>query len=347
MTLGQKILQLQFGKTQQIEFLDAFFRLIEDGITFKDALTLMRHTSDATSKEVTRGMLRSMREGRSISAGMRDWFSPVIVGAIAAAEKSDDFASLGRQLVQQQRDQKSALGVLFGQIGAPLLYVVMGMALVAYFTLSVFPQFDNVVPAAHWDALPRNTYAFGRAIVGYWYLFVGLPVAVVVGFMFIFARWAGKMRVVADRVWPFSFYRRLSSARVMEALGLMVTAGHDFRTGLRVVQRNATPHQRLYMSRMSRRLREGRSIPMTMDVNFFPENEMMHLRMLAEYHGLNEVMIRTGATMRENVMKGLEKMGMPIRTFCYLLVAGLYISLILSIYTVSGNMQNSITPGAG
>ncbi len=339
MNLLQRITKLQFGKARQLEFLDVFFRLAKDGIAFRDALELMRHTSDSVDKEVVVHLQRTLREGRTVASGMEGWFDPVISSALAAAEQTDDFAEFGAKLVAQQREQSSALGALMSEIGAPLAYIALGLSLSAYFSHSVFPQFDEMVSAERWAPLPRNTYALGQAVLDYWYVALAAVAGGGAFLVFAFVNWTGRLRELLDRVWPFNFYRRMAASGVMESLGLMVSSGHDFRSGLAMVRKNASRYQRMYIVKMIRRLREGRTIPMTLDVNFFPKAEMAHLKMLSEYHGLNQVIVRTGATMRERAVKDITKMGPPIRLLCYAAVAGLYISLILSIYTISSTLQ--------
>lgn len=350
MTLLDHINRLTFGKTEQLNFLDNFFRLIADGIAMRDTLRLMSKTGSSLHKLVAQSMWKALREGRDISGCMRQWFHPVLVAAVGAAEQTDHFAETGRQLVEQQRAQSSTIGVVLGSLGTPFLYVLVGLGLYVFFAQTIFKEFDAMTGSSSWPGIAQFSYGVGLHLSGWWYVYAAGLVLFIIGMMYIFPRWTGQLRQSFDRAWPFTLYRLLCSSRVMEALGMLTVAGHEFRVALTTIQQSASPYERMYLRSMRRRLREGYSLPKTMDVRFFPEGEMQHLKMLAEYHGLREVMVRMGSAMRESALKSILRMAMPIKVVCLLIAAGSYGSLILSVYMMSSTLAGSAdvaTAGVG
>ena len=338
--INQRFLVLQFGISRQLGFLDGVFLLVGDGIAPRDALRLTMNSGSPIDHVVARGMLGKLREGLPISSGMHSLFRHDIAAAVAAAEQSDNFAEAGKKVVEHLREQMQTRQNIASKLLRPVVYLAFAVGLYAMFSTLIWPRFENLAPTDVWHPLARANYEIGLFFAHYWYVILGS--LALLGFVsrHLLITWTGAGRLQMDRVWPLSLYREVVAANSLESLGTLLVAGHDFRTALATVIKYASPYAKLYLSQVSRRLRDGRNIPRALDVGLFTKDDMRRLRILAEFKGLRGAMVRMGVASRQAMLSRLKIMATALSTTGLIIVAASYAALVLSMYLNSSNLQS-------
>ncbi len=339
--LNRRFLLLQFTFSKQLDFLEGLFILMSDGIAARDALRLAVHSGTPMDRTAARSLLRKLSEGRQLSSGMREFFKDDLSQAVAAAEQSTNFAENGKKVVEHMREQMATRQGVVSKLVQPLVYITIAAGLYAMFAISIWPRFEALAPAETWHFLARFNYRTGAFIVNFWPILLIILGTATFTAQYLMKHWTRHGRAAADRIWPLSLYRYLSAAHVMEFLGTMMLAGHDFRTALATVDRHSSPHASMYITRMRRRLRDGRNIPSAIDVGFFASSDIAKLKLLAEFQGLNDCMIRMGTLARQDVLARLKRMATTFNTIGLTIVAGSYGGLVSSLYLNSANLQQS------
>ena len=337
--LNHRFLLLQFTLSKQLDFLDGIFMLMADGIAARDALRLSMHAGTPMDRGAARTLLLRLTEGRQLSSGMRNLFKDDLAHAVAAAEQSANFAENGRKIVTHMREQLATRQGVIGKLVQPAVYIAVAGALYAMFAISIWPRFEVLAPVETWHFLARYNYRIGQFVVTFWPIILLGFGGMVFALQYLMKNWTRYGRQTADRIWPLSLYRYLSAAHMMEFLGTMMLAGHDFRTALATVAQHSSPFATMYISMMRRRLRDGRSIPSAIDVGFFASSDMAKLKLLAEFQGLNECLIRMGALARREVLEKLKRMAATFNTLGLAVVAAAYGGLVSSLYLNSANLQ--------
>ena len=332
----------QFTLSKQLSFLHGLFTLMADGIATRDALRLLMNTGTPIDQYAARAMLLRFREGRGIASGMQQIFQPELVSAITAAEQSDNFAESGLKVVGHVTQQHEAGRGVVAKLSRPFLYLLFSAGLYVLFAAQIWPRFEELVPTEHWHPLARNNYLIGLFVMHWWWLTLALLVLMTILCRLMLRHWRGRGRLVLDRLWPFTLYRQLVGANVLEFVGTMLVAGHDFRTALATVQQRSIPYANLYINVMRRRLRDGRSIPRAMDVGMFSNADISRLKLLAEYKGLRDVMISMGSASRDSVLSRFKLMADTLNVVGMALVALSYAALVGSLYLNSNNLQQMV-----
>lgn len=342
--LNDWFLAKQFGMSRQLDFLDGIFLLIGDGIAPRDALRLSMNSGDPIAKHVARNMLGKLREGLPISSGMYGIFRQEVASAIAAAEQNAEFAEAGKRVIEHLREQTRAGQDIIGKLLRPLFYLAFAIGLYAMFSLLIWPRFENLASTESWHPLARFNYGIGLFFANNWYFIIAGLVAFVLGMRYLLHNWASAGRQRLDNLWPLSMYRELVAANLLEALGTLLVAGHDFRTALATVNKYSSPHVKLYLGQVRRRMRDGRNIPRAMDIGLFAKDDMSRLRMLAEFQGLRGAMVRMGSIARQEVIARLRSTATTLSTLGLGIVAISYAALVLSMYLNSSGLQSQLTP---
>ena len=340
--INRAFIALQFTLPKQLSFLDGLFTLMADGIATRDALRLLMNTGSVIDQYAARAMLLRFREGRGIASGMRKIFQPELASAITAAEQSDNFAESGLKVVEHIKEQYEAGKGVLGKLSRPFLYLLFSGGLYVLFAAQIWPRFEELVATEHWHPLARNNYLIGLFVMHWWWLTLVLLASLAMSLRMALRRWRGRGRLLLDQIWPFTLYRQLVGANILEFVGTMLVAGHDFRTALATVQQRSVPYAHLYVNIMRRRLRDGRSIPRAMDVGIFSEADISRLKLLAEYKGLRDVMISMGNASRDSVLRRFRLMADALNLIGMTLVALSYASLVGSLYLNSNNLQQMV-----
>ncbi len=336
--LNTKFLLLQFTLTKQLDFLEGLFFLMSDGIAARDALRLAMNTGDPLDRGAARIMLEKLHQGLHISSGMRSLFREDLASAVAAAEQSENFAAAGQKVVEHMREQLASRQNVTVQLLRPIAYMAIAAGLYAMFSAQIWPKFEELSPVDSWHELAQINYRVGQFILDYWiFIILGLVLASY-GARLLLRRWVGLGRQQVDRLWPLSLYRGLIAAHVMEFLGTMLVAGHDFRTALATVVQHSTPYSHMYLTKVRRRLRDGYSIPRSLDIGLFTAADMSRLKLLAEFQGLHGAMVKMGASSRQSILTKLKIMAGTLNTFGLILVAAAYAGLVASLYLNSSTM---------
>lgn len=341
-----KFYYMQFNFSRQLNFLDGIFLLIGDGIAPRDALRLTMNAGDPIDTAVARNMLGRLREGFPLSSSMRDLFRHDVAAAVAAAEQSSDFAGAGLKVVRHLREQLETRQGVVGRLLRPLAYFVLAIGLYSMFSAIIWPRYEDFAPIDTWHPLARTSHIFGLFFVNYWYLVVAGLVLLGLTVRYLMINWTGTLRLYLDQLWPLTLYRGIQAANTLESLGTLLVAGHDFRTALAMATKYASPHTKQYLTKVRYRLRDGRNIPRALDVGLLTDNDISRLRLLAEFKGLRDAMVRMGATSRQILMKRLGAMSALLSAMGLAVVAASYAGLVLSMYLNIANMQTQLT-GAG
>lgn len=207
------------------------------GVALHDAIADVREsTESAKLKDILTGVYESVKAGTLFSTALAAYprvFNEVFVGLIAAGEKTGDlsmsFTHLGEHLkwtADLKRKVKKAtrypivlLLVLSGVITALMMFTVPKMI-----EFIISQGFDIPI---HTQALIAVSHAFRD----YWYLILGTPVIIVVGFIAIYRmseRFAYRMDGVTLKL-PLigSVVRKIDMARFTHFFAVMFNSGID------------------------------------------------------------------------------------------------------------------------
>ena len=324
--------QFRMGSTAQLAFVEDMVRLMTDGIPMSQALEFVRDVGNPMSRIIAKAMLRGLDEGSSIADVMQPLFKAETAGAIGAAQQSGDLAETGIAVVKRLKEQHDARQGAFAQLVRPVLYLVFAFALYIGFAIEIWPEFESVGDIEEWPQLALVTYGIGSFLADWWSVILTAAVVLVLSMRTIMRNWTGLGRSTLDRVWPFTLYRGLLAANVLDDMGTLLTAGQDARTALDTLSHGASRYARMYINRMRRNLDEGANLSEMLDVNFIAPRDIARLKMLANYRNLRQTMALTGANARHEILVRVHRVARIFDFVGLALVAGSFAALIGGVY---------------
>lgn len=286
---------LSFGSKKQLAFLEDLYLLINDGIPANRAIEMMSQVTTGITKEVAVSLGKKISEGQPLAEGMKEWFSPNVVEIVRVGEAGGALAQTIKSAINMLSQQGVAMSAVVGQVTYPLIVIVMGCAIVLYLKSGVFEQFKAIKPIALWPDAGRTLLSLGEFIQSYWWTTIVGVVVLVSALRWLFFNYTGELRPVLDKYPPFSLYRKMAAARVLETLGLLVANGVVFKSALKVMQYQANPYVASHLLQMEGLLSRGKSnIADVLDTGLVEESDLMRLRVMAEVKGFEHGLVRMG-----------------------------------------------------
>ena len=278
-TLGFK--HFQFGAKAQLAFLEDLYVLVNDGIPPNRAIDMMTQVTSGISSEVAQSLSQKIAEGQALAEGMREWFSTNIVEIIHVGEEGGALAETMKSAINTLGQSNNAFGAFFTAISYPLLVIIMACSIIIYLNGSVFVQFKLIKPMDLWPSAGRQLVAVAD-IIEYWWWIVVLAI---IGTIFVVKRimtnYIGELRPILDRIPPFSLYRKMAAARLMETLGLLVANGVVFKNAIKVMQFQANPYVANHLVMMEHRLSMGKgNVADVLTTGLIEEKDVLRLKVM-------------------------------------------------------------------
>lgn len=320
---------LQFGNKNQLAFLEDLYLLINDGIPANRAIEMMSQVSTGVNRDVAFSLSQKIAEGQPLADGMSEWFSLNVTEIVRVGESGGALAQTIKSAINMLSQQGVAIGAFVGAVLYPLMVITIACALIIYLNNSVFVQFKMIKPVEQWPEPGQRLLALSAFITHWWWTVIVAIIAVVVLLKQLMQKYTGEFRSTLDRIPPFSFYRRLQAARVLETLGLLVANGVVFKSAIMVMQAQANPYLLYHLSRMEHLLGMGKTnIADVLDTGLIDEADLTRLRVMAEVKGFEHGLIRMGVRGAEQVTTTM-KMIAKLFGGALLIVGGILIIMII------------------
>jgi len=341
MSITQLIKRWQFGAKAQLGFLEDFYLLVSDGIPANRAIEMMAQVTTGISREVALSIAEKISQGKPLATGMRAWFPISVVEIIHVGEEGGALNETIRSAINTMGQRSGTINVLIGAITYPLMVILMACVIMIYLNNSVFIQFRAIKPIEEWPQAGRDLIGVANLVQSWWWLFILGTVGLMVFLRVMMSNYVGDFRPLLDKIPPFSLYRRISAARLMETMGLLVANGVVFKNALRVMQYQANPYVNSHLVVMQNLLSTGKgNVADVLSTGLIDDTDIMRLRVMAEVKGFEHGLIRMGVRGADQTMKTMKLISKIVGGILLALGAYLIIVIVKGIYLTGMSMGN-------
>lgn len=329
----QKIRHWQFGNKAQLAFLEDLYLLINDGIPANRAVEMMSMVTTGLTREVALNLTQKIAEGQPLADGMREWFAPNVVEIIRVGEAGGALAQTMKSAINTLNQSGVAMSAFFGAISYPLFVMVIACSITVYLNNKVFGLFRAIKPMEDWPSAGVRLVHVADVIQHRWWVVIVGVIAIFLFLRFMMANYTGGLRVQLDRIPPFSFYRRMSGARLLETMGLLVANGVVFRSAIKVMQYQANPYMLSHLVQMEHLLSTGKTnIADVLATGLIEQQDLMRLRIMAEVKGFEHGLIRMGIRGTEQATSTLKTVSKVVGGIFLIIDMLLIVMIIQGIY---------------
>ncbi|HEX4044552.1 MAG TPA: type II secretion system F family protein [Gammaproteobacteria bacterium] len=297
----------RFGNKAQLAFLEDLSVLINDGIPANRAVEMMAQITTGLTREVALSIAKKIAQGQLLAEGMRDWFNINVIEIIRIGEAGGALGQTIKSAINLLSQRGVAISSFVGAMVYPLIVLTIACIVIVYLNQVVFEQFKLIKPVSQWPASGRQFIAIAELIQYWWWVVILVIIMIVLIFHRLMTHYTGSLRAALDQFPPFSFYRQLTAARLLETLGLLVENGVVFKSALRVMQHQSNPYMHYHLTLMEGLLSKGKTnIADVLATGLVDEKDLMRLRVMAEVKGFEHGLVRMGVRGTEQATTTLK-----------------------------------------
>ena len=217
-----------------IHFAHQMSVMVETGVALGEALeSIAEQTTNEHFAAVVRDVTEAVQGGTSFSSALARHgrvFPPLMVSLLRAAEASGTMGAMLERISAYLTKERNTIRSVRGAMAYPVVMMVVALAVTIFLLAFVLPRFGTIY-ANRGAVLPAPTrllLGLSELITGYWYVWVALIAAGVVGLLYARTRPGGRraldwLKLNAPVVGPM--FRQLYITRATRTMGTMINAG--------------------------------------------------------------------------------------------------------------------------
>jgi len=342
-------------RTELITFCFHLSQLLKAGVNIIEALTDLRDTVDnAGFRQVLASLLEDIGGGLKLSEAMANHsycFDNVFTALVRAGEQSGQLTEVLDELSENLKWQDEMASQAKRAMVYPIVVTVVIFAVIMVLMTVLVPQlaatFKTLVPK-----LPRETevlIALSNFFVKFWYLIIGVPVAVIV-LGFIFGRTNEKAQRAIDGIslkLPVlgELRQKIILARFSTYFAMLYRAGISVLDCIQICEKivgNRVMEEGL--QRVGRSISEGQGISLAFAATkLFPPLVLRMLRVGESTGALDAALLNVSYFYNRQVREGIARMqallGPMTTVILGMLIVGILYSIFLPIYDVIGKIK--------
>ena len=254
-----KILQVQFSKQQQVEFLQDLIDSLPHVGTPMPVLLVLERYAQGGRKVVAQQMMHHLKAGQPLAEAMVGWFDPLLVNATRVGEKEGVLVESLKPVLKSMANNTAGLKQAMGFFQYPMLLSLVMVFLLASFRSELFPLILPLVD--------NDTSRFPPALSALWSLTYGitehglLGLAILGGLVWAF-RWLLLSDVAVFKAWRyqvpiFKHYAHLNGAAFMQMYATLKRIHVLEMDIVHMAMGDASPYYYTHLERYQQRLNQG------------------------------------------------------------------------------------------
>jgi type IV pilus assembly protein PilC len=331
-------------REELITFCFHLSQLLKAGVTIIEALTDLRDTVDNQGfRQVLAALLEDIEGGLTLSDAMAHHgycFDEVFVALIKAGEQSGQLNVVLDELTENLKWQDEMAGQAKKALVYPAIVLVVIVGVVFVLMTVLVPQlaatFKTLVPK-----LPRETemlIALSNFFVKYWYLLLGIPVAISVG-GWIMSRTNDKVRRSLDGIAlkiPVlgDLRQKIILARFSTFFAMLYRAGISVLDCIQICEKIVGNRvMEAGLQRVGRSISEGQGISQAfIATKLFPPLVLRMLRVGESTGGLDTALLNVSYFYNRQVRESISRMQQLLGPATTVVLGGLVIAIMYAIF---------------
>lgn len=239
---------------------------VGNGVPIEAALETFRFRLQRRGKisadKIIADVARRMRDGSTLTNALAQWVPPEEIGVISSGELSGNLPrSLGLVIESKKRIER-VNSALKSSMVSPLIYMMAVYGMLWAVSVFVTPSLSQVLKKEKTSGIVYGLYVASDLANSLWALappiVAGCLILLVVKSLPV---WTGRRRIVAERFFPYSFYRDINGYRWLMAFTALLRAGMADVEILKRQHSQAQPWLKERLHALWWRMENGASMP--------------------------------------------------------------------------------------
>jgi type II secretory pathway component PulF len=239
---------------------------IANGVTTETALDAfrvrLRRNKKKSAAAIVGSVARRMRDGVTLANALTAWAPQDEVSLIAAGELAGNLPRALDLIVESTRRIMLVNRTLQAALVTPTIYMAAMYGVLWAIGWYVTPALEQALPRQKAQGLIYALYVAGDLAASWWAILPIVAIAAVIAAMLrSLPRWTGRSRIMAERFFPYSFYRDSRGYSWLMSFTALLRAGMSDTDILKRQWSTATPWLKERLHAIWWRMDNGASLP--------------------------------------------------------------------------------------
>ena len=339
----------RFSTDKRISVWRKLVSLLKNDFTLVNALNRLQMTESHGGARPNEPFAICMREwernlerGLSFSEATRGWIPTEETLLLTSSNMSSLIVALenvGRIVVANKRISRA----VFGAIAYPLLLLVLVFGIIIMVGIYLVPPLAEVAGEGMvWTGGAASLIWLSEWAGRYWKFIAFLFVVAVVLMWLSLPVWSGRIRVLFDKLPPWSIYKIRVSVGWMMSMAVMVSSGVSIPDAMRIIADNGSKYLRNILDKTLRHIANGDNLGNALQNTGmdFPSQELIgDLAVYSDMNDFDENLNHISNEYLEESVRKIESVSDALNTVGILLISGVIAWVVLGTF----QMQDQIT----
>lgn len=343
---------IQFSNKTRLKLYRKIASLMKNRFSLMDALDMLHDGASNGGKNPGEPLAiaiaawgKSLNNGMTFSDALKGW-APDRERLMLSVGDVSDLESALLNLIKVTEGSTKMIRPIVGAIAYPAFLMMMAVLIIYAIGVYMVPPMIDAAPTVVWHGMAADLVGLSAWIKDNWLVaFSTLPVLMIVIYATI-GIWTGPIRVIFDRLPPWSLYKVFTGISWLLALSALVKGGTPVSTSLRALRRDASRYLKERIDRTLIFINNGDNLGQALaKTNLgFPDEEIIgDLKIYSELDNFEEALDNLANEWLEESVYMIEEKAGILNMVALLAIGGVIAWAVMGTF----EMQDQITSGMG
>lgn len=254
------VLKFRFGLKERINLYERLKSYVEESFPVYDSLKKFRARYQKRKdfrEKILDNWIKKMESGQSFSQAIKGWIPDAELNLITSGEDGQGLhLGLGEAIRFATSSEKIKKTIKKGLAYPAALFIII-ILFIAMFSLQLAPTYLEILPLEKWPEAPLFLYGISEFIVNKWLYCLAIMVLIGVLISKTIGYWTGPIRVMFDKVPPWSVYKVYQASAFLISLASMMQSGVPLNEALIKIKKTSSKWLNKYLDQMLKNLAQG------------------------------------------------------------------------------------------
>ena len=343
---------MAFSNKTRLKLYRKIASLMRNRFSLMDALDMLHDSASKGGKNPGEPLAialaswgRALNNGKTFSDALKGW-APDRERLMLSVGDASDLEGALLNLIKVTEGTTKMIRPIIGAITYPTFLLMMAVLIIYAIGVYMVPPMIDAAPGVKWTGLARDLVNLSEWIKHNWLIaFSIVPVIMLVIYATI-GIWTGPIRVLVDRMPPWSLYKVFVGISWLLALAALIKAGTPVSTAMTALKKDATRYLRERIDKTLVYVNNGDNLGRALDKTKFefPDAEVVaDLKIYSELDNFEEALNNLANEWLEESVYMIEQKAGILNMVALLAVGGVIAWAVMGTF----EMQDQITSNMG
>jgi len=306
--------KLFFTTSVRLSVFEKLASFMASGIPIIDVLRILEKeyslVKDATDPRpfVMRQWIKSMDEkGVPFSVAIEGWVPPSERMLINSGEDSGDIEDAFKNCIETTSAAKEMKGTIIGKMTYPVILICLLFVVIGFFSIKIVPILTEISPPSQWPPASQDLYTVSEFTTSNWHVVLSSIFLTIFLVTKSLGSLTGPIRVLLDKIPPFSMYRSFQSSVLIMSLSSMMKSGVPIQDALQKIKKVSNGYIKNEIGKVLRKMEAGEEEGSAFKIDFFDKETQVDIAVYSETDNIESHMDVIGRTAIKNGVSTISK----------------------------------------